>query len=233
MIGLIVQLIVSGILIWIFERKTLSVLGFRPTLHRVTQFLFFFFLAFFFCTLGFVLKMYIGSQVWKVNPNLNLQLIWDGVWWNLRSVLFEEFIFRGVILYILMKRVGAHKAILASAIAFGIYHWFSFGVIGNPIQMIFVFVMTGLMGLLLAYGYAKTLSLYLPIGIHFGWNLTQIFIFSQGPTGDGIFINPGTSDFRTDSYIIWITVAFLPLLFLFLISYLCISRIESKNTGVL
>lgn len=49
------------------------------------------------------------------------------------------------------------------------------------------------MGLLLAYGYAKAFSLYIPIGIHLGWNLTQIFIFSRGPTEDELFIQKFTT----------------------------------------
>ncbi|WP_189603592.1 hypothetical protein [Salinimicrobium marinum] len=32
-------------------------------------------------------------------------------------------------------------------------------------------------------------SLYLPIGLHFGWNLVTITIFSQGPSGDQLLIS--------------------------------------------
>jgi membrane protease YdiL (CAAX protease family) len=58
-------------------------------------------------------------------------LIVKGTWWTLFSVLYEELIFRGVVLYILIKRIGEVKAILISCIAFGIYHWFSYGLFWN------------------------------------------------------------------------------------------------------
>ncbi|MFN2438138.1 MAG: lysostaphin resistance A-like protein [Chitinophagaceae bacterium] len=170
------------------------------------------------------MKMYFGEQKWIVNPNLTIQLILAGIWWNIKSVLFEELIFRGVLLYILIKKLGFTRAIIISAIAFGIYHWFSFGVIGNPTQMAITFIITGAMGLLLAYGYAKTLSLYVPIGIHLGWNLTQIFIFSEGPIGNGILVPVTSEPFRTNSYLIFFCVILLPTVSALLINYLLLKR---------
>ena len=211
MLGILVILLLSWIIIRLFEKKHLSVLGFRPTPKRLCDFMLFFLLTAAFCASGFLMKMYFGDQRWQLNPGLSLKLIADGIWWNIKSVLFEELIFRGVLLYILIKRIGAKKAILVSAIAFGIYHWFSFGVFGNPVQMTGTFLITGAMGLVLAYGYAKTLSLYIPIAIHLGWNLTQIFIFSQGPIGNGILIPTQPGGFRTDSYFIFFLVTFLPM----------------------
>ncbi len=38
-------------------------------------------------------------------------------------------------LYIAIKKLGVTKACILSAICFGIYHWFSHEVIGNPVQM--------------------------------------------------------------------------------------------------
>ncbi len=224
MIGILVQLILSWVIIWVTERKNLSVLGFRPTASRLTGFFFFFFLSALICASGFFLKMIFGDQQWKLNPNTSLGFILSGTWWNIKSVLFEELIFRGVLLYILIKRVGSSKAMLISAAAFGIYHWFSFGVLGDPVQMIMVFFITGLMGLVLAYGYAKTFSLYIPIAIHFGWNLTQVFIFSGGPLGDGLFVPTKPGGFRTDSYLVFFVVTFLPLLLVLTINYILIRK---------
>jgi len=48
--------------------------------------------------------------------------------------------------------------------------------------------MTGIFGLVLAFAFAKTKSLYLPVGLHFGWNLFNIVVFSNGPLGEQIFI---------------------------------------------
>ena len=62
---------------------------------------------------------------------------------------------------------------------------------------------TSLQSLLLAYSYAKTLSILIPTAIHFGWNLTQNFIFPDRPEGDHIFILAGTPPIVTVSYFIF------------------------------
>jgi membrane protease YdiL (CAAX protease family) len=219
MLGILVQLAISLVIIWFVEKKNLSVLGFRPTRKRIPDFLLFFVVSAFCCALGFCLKIYFGHQQWQVNPAFDARLLLSGLWWNIKSVLFEELIFRGVLLYILIKRIGPTKAILVSAICFGIYHWFSFGVIGQPMQMLFVFIITGLMGMVLAFGYAKTFSLYIPFGIHLGWNFTQIFVFSGGPIGDGLLVPVRGAEFRTDSYLVFFVVMFLPLLLALFINF--------------
>lgn len=212
MIGILVQLALSWIIIWFFEKGNLNVLGLVPTKRRLIDLALFFFITAICCATGFLMKMYFAGQQWKLNPELSFTLFFKGLWWNTSSVLFEELIFRGVLLYILIKKTGATKAIIISAIGFGIYHWFSFGIIGNIPQMAIAFITTGVMGLLLAYGYARSLSLYIPIAIHLGWNLTQIFIFSQGPIGNGVFIPVDPAPFRTDSYLLFYSVMYLPMI---------------------
>ena len=222
-------MIISWILIHFMEGKTLAILGLTPTAKRISDFVISFFVTSFFCTLGFVLKMYFGDQDWSMNPDLKLNLVIEGIWWNIKSVLFEELIFRGVLLYILLKRLGGNKAVVISAIAFGIYHWFSFGIFGSLIPMIIVFFITSIMGLLLAYGYVRTLSLYVPIAIHLGWNLTQNFIFSEGPIGNGIFIKNSAEGFLTNSYFIFAFVTVIPVAGAILINYLFIKRKPLKT----
>ncbi len=96
--------------------------------------------------------------------------------------MFEELIFRGAIFYILIKRIGAAYSILISSVAFGIYHWFSFEVIGNIGQMIQVFLITGIIGILYAYGFVRTKSLYAVIGMHFRMELHPgVYHFQVGP----------------------------------------------------
>ena len=168
--------------------------------------------------------MYFGKQQWHLNPNLSFRLVVEGIWWNIKSVLFEELIFRGVLLYILIKKLGFSTAIIISAIAFGVYHWFSFGIMGQLIPMVWTFIMTGAMGLLLAYGYARTFSLYIPIAIHLGWNLTSIFIFSRGPIGAGVWVPDNNEPFRTDSYFLFFLVTFLPIILLLFTSYLLLKK---------
>lgn len=227
MIGILVQLAISWALVWFFEKKDLSVLGLQPNKRRLIDFGALFIVTAVICSLGFVLKMYFGNQEWRLNPQLSLGLVSSGIWWNIKSVLFEELIFRGVMLYWLLKKLGARNATLLSAAGFGIYHWFSFGVLGNPMQMVMVFFITGIMGLLLAYGYTKSLSLYAPIGIHLGWNFTQIFVFSQGPIGNGIFLPTSAEEFRTNSYVIFFVVIFLPIVLTLAVNYWIIRKHNS------
>jgi len=224
MLGIIVQLLISWLLAWIVVKKNLSILGFYPTSKRLKGFFLFFFVTAFFCSTGFIMKIIFAREQWQLNPDLTPTLIYQGSLWQIISVLYEELIFRGVLLYILIKKIGSVKAIIISAIAFGIYHWFSQGVFGDIKQMIIIFIYTGIMGLLLAYAYAKTFSLYIPVAIHFGWNLTQGFIFSNGPIGNGIFIPILPQPVVTVSYFIFFCMMLIPVLGTFLINYFLLRR---------
>ncbi|MDB5202737.1 MAG: hypothetical protein JWQ27_2146 [Ferruginibacter sp.] len=224
MAGIFVQFVISWLVIWLYNKGSLSVLGLKPDSRRTLDFFIHFFLTAVCCASGVLAKKIIAGQPWQVNPAFDGALLWNGIWWNIKSVLFEELVFRGVMLYILLKKLGAKKAIIISAIAFGIYHWFSLGAFGNPMQMIIVFLSTGAMGFVLAYAYSKTGSLFIPIGIHLGWNFTQIFIFSQGPIGNGLFIQSPVWPFRTDSIILFLIVTFLTTLAALLLNYLLVKR---------
>jgi membrane protease YdiL (CAAX protease family) len=224
MLGLIVQLAISWLIIWLYERNDLRVLGFYPTKARLKAFVVFFLVTAACCTTGFLLKMWLGGQRWELNPVLSVSLVLEGIWWNIKSVLFEELIFRGVLFYILIKKLGAIQAIIISSVAFGIYHWFSFGVIGNPVAMTGVFLITGTMGLVYAYGYAKTMSLYIPCAIHLGWNITQGFIFSEGSIGNGVLKHVSDAPFRTESYVVFYVVFLVPMLSAMAINYILLRR---------
>ena len=232
MLGIIVQLAISWLLVWLIQKKDLRVLGFTPTRDRLYYFFIFLLITAFCCSTGFFLRMLFAKERWEINPLLTAGMIMEGLWWNIKSVLFEELIFRGVILYILIKRIGVAKAIAISSIAFGIYHWFSFEILGNVTQMIVVFIITGLMGVVLAYGYAKTLSLYIPCAIHLGWNFTQNFVFSSGVIGKGIFVLSEPAPLVTVSYLIYFVISFLPLLSALSVNALLIRRIKQPTQTV-
>lgn len=223
MIGIIVQLAISWLLIWIFEKKDLGVLGLRPTQKRLADFFLFLIITALCCASGFFMRMNFGER-WILNPVLTWKLVAEGAWWNIKSVLFEELIFRGVLLYILIKRSGVLKGIVISAVAFGIYHWFSFELFGNTSGMITTFLITGTMGLVYAYGYAKSFSIYIPSAIHLGWNFTQGFVFSQGPVGNGIFVATKPEKVVNVSYLTYFIVIFLPLIAAMVINYLVIKK---------
>jgi membrane protease YdiL (CAAX protease family) len=115
----------------------------------------------------------------------------EHVWASLALVLFvllfaafgEEMLFHGYAFQLLIRRVGAFATILPAAVIFGLAHmwnenstWLG---IGN----------TMLFGILFGYAYLRTSSLWLPIGLHFGWNVVlplagaNLSGFTMGVTG--------------------------------------------------
>lgn len=212
MTGLLVQLALSWLIIWLFEKGNLSFLGFRPTRARLCDFALFFAVTAACCASGFLFRMFFAGETWVYNRALSGSAILGALWWHIKSVLFEELIFRGVLFYILIRKLGAAKAILISAAAFGIYHWFSQEVFDQLWPMITTFLITGIMGAVYAWGYARSFSLYIPCAIHLGWNLTQGFIFSQGPAGKGVFVLAEPAPVVQVSYGVYFLIFFFPLL---------------------
>ena len=228
MLGILVQLLLSWLIIWLFEKGNLNVLGFYPTKKRLIGFALFFIVTALCCSSDFFMRMIFAKQQWELNPKLTANLIVTGIWWNIKSVLFEELIFRGVLFYILIKKLGHSKAIIISAIAFGMYHWFSHEVIGDIKQMAITFVVTGTMGLVYAYAYSKTFSLYFPIAMHLGWNLTGSVIFSKGILGDQLFTQVKPVPEVQVSYFIFFCIVFIPLLSAILINFFMLKRVKQE-----
>ena len=189
MIGIIVALAISWLLLFLFEKKSILSLGFLPFLKRLKQFLTGFLITAVLCAIVQYSQSLLASSTWVLNDDISGLIVLKSFWWDLKSVFTEELIFRGAILYILIQKIGDKKAILISAIAFGIYHWFSFGVLGNAIAMLLVFIGTGLMGYAWAWAFGKTRSIMLPFGFHLGWNFINNTIFSKGPLGNLVFIS--------------------------------------------
>lgn len=194
MIGIIVALAISWLLLFLIEKKSILSLGFLPVIRRLKQFLIGFLITAILCAIIQYSESVLRSSNWILNEKITSLIILKSFWWDLKSVLNEELIFRGAILYILIQRIGSNKAILISAVAFGIYHWFSFGVLGNIAAMILVFIGTGLMGYAWAWAFAKTKSIMLPLGLHLGWNFIHNTIFSKGPLGELVLTAQGGNE---------------------------------------
>lgn len=188
MIGIITELIISWLLLWFIVKKNLSILGFKPSRKRLIQLFSGILLAAVCCIFYHVTSKISANNNWELNKQISFRTLLPGVWWVLKSVLFEELIFRGALLYIAIDKLGIKKACLLSAACFGIYHWFSYNAFGSPFQMAIIFVMTAVFGYMLAYAFAITKSLYLPFGLHLGWNLFNIIVFSNGPLGNQILL---------------------------------------------
>ena len=169
MLGLIVELIINWLILWALYKKSLSALGVSPTTSRLANLSIGFFIAAVCCAVYYLSFTAFATSRWISNKEISGTVLAASSWWTLKSVLYEELIFRGALLYVAIQKLGTKAACLLSAVSFGVYHWFSIGAWGNPLQMIFLFFMTGIWGFMFAMAFANTKSLDLSIGHHFGW----------------------------------------------------------------
>jgi membrane protease YdiL (CAAX protease family) len=96
------------------------------------------------------------------------------------AAVTEELVFRGVLFRIVEERTGTWIALLLTGVVFGLMHLFNpdaslWGAIAIAIEA----------GFMLAACYAATRSLWVPIGLHFGWNFAAGGIFSVVVSGNG------------------------------------------------
>jgi hypothetical protein len=189
MIGILVQLLLSWILLHFLEHSNLEALGIRPTARQLQL-----------AGIGFLIAMVylIAYQLgeaavqhapYHLNEAYGLSQLGRAMWYLFKSVVFEELIFRGALLVILIRRIGPGKAVLISAVAFGIYHFFVVG-IHSPLQAVLLFLTTGLMGYVLATAFVRTGSIWVPLAIHYSLNFIPFAGFSQSNgMGDQLFVH--------------------------------------------
>jgi uncharacterized protein len=174
---LCIQLLLSWLLLYLFSKKHIYILGFTPIKKRIIQGVSGFIIYGLVCAAIQYIDSVFTKTIWTINENISYAKVLELFWLDMQSVLFEELLFRGALLYLLIQWIGDRKGIIISALGFGIYHWFTFGVIGNIPFMILVLIMTGIPGIMFAYSFVKTKSIALPIGLHLGWNFTVNSIF--------------------------------------------------------
>ncbi|TBH76334.1 CPBP family intramembrane glutamic endopeptidase [Aquirufa nivalisilvae] len=180
MAGIFVELILSWVLLWFFDKSSPLALGIVPTQKRLFDLIFGLVISSLVAGFGLYMVVYISKSTIEINSNFTASIFFDRLFWMLKSVLYEELIFRGALLYIAISKFGIKKACILSSVAFGIYHWFTFGALGNIPQMTYVFIMTGIAGAVFAMSFAFSKSMWLPIGLHLGWNVVSNIVFSQG-----------------------------------------------------
>ncbi|TXI33390.1 MAG: CPBP family intramembrane metalloprotease [Niabella sp.] len=224
MLQLIGLLAISWLLIWLFEKGNLSVLGLTPTKDRLKYFTILFIVSAILSATAYLLRMYIAKEEYTISQSLTTKSVLLETWYQFRTVLTEELLCRGALLYILIKKIGQTKAVIISSIIFAVLHWMNAGVWGNLTQMIIVFAFTFAMGLLLAYSYARTFSLLIPFAIHYGWNLTQNYIFPETATGNHILTLAAPPPIVTVSYFAFFAMLLLPKISVLIIDYLIVKR---------
>ena len=97
------------------------------------------------------------------------------VGWN------EELLSRGYQLQNLADGINLFWGVVISSAVFGILH------LGNPNATWISAVGIFLAGIFLAYGYTSTKQLWLPIGLHLGWNFFEGVIFGFPVSGLDMF----------------------------------------------
>ena len=102
----------------------------------------------------------------------------------LQAAYVEELLFRGVLLRILDESLGTWPALVISAALFGVVH------LGSPNATLYTALAISLeAGLLLGGAYVLTRRLWLPIGIHFGWNFLQAGVFGGTRGAEAVGVN--------------------------------------------
>ena len=106
------------------------------------------------------------------------------------GAMAEEVAFRGYPFQRLVEAMGGTAATIFSSVLFGAVH------LRNPHASVFSLINTIVIGVLLAVAYLRTQALWLPWGLHFGWNLTLGFIFGLPVSGIPQFavVARGTAD---------------------------------------
>jgi membrane protease YdiL (CAAX protease family) len=105
----------------------------------------------------------------------------------------EELLFRGHLFRYLMAQYGDFAMILPFAVLFGLVH------MSNANASVLGILNTIAWGVLLGYSYLRSRTLWLPFGLHYGWNLAQ-FLFGINISGftigvTGYQLRWDTSDF--------------------------------------
>ena len=97
-----------------------------------------------------------------------LRLIGTALAIQLGAAVVEELLLRGVMFRVIEQSLGSWVALVLSALFFGLLH------AGNPNATWAAALGLSLQaGVLLAAAYMVSRSLWLPIGLHWGWNAVQ------------------------------------------------------------
>ncbi|WP_369201107.1 lysostaphin resistance A-like protein [Streptomyces sp. PU-14G] len=96
------------------------------------------------------------------------------------AAVTEELLFRGVLFRIVEEHTGTWIAMAVTAVLFGAYH------LANPDATWWGALAVAIeAGGMLTAAYVATRTLWVPIGVHFGWNFAAAGVFSSVVSGNG------------------------------------------------
>jgi len=160
----------------LLDRRSFVSLGLRLNAHALTDFLIGTAISALALGALFLGMWASGLLVIKgVSVNLPLLGYWLVLWllvgWG------EEIWVRGYWLQNIAEGGHIKSAVIVSSVLFGLLHG------GNPNITLLAVLNLMLAGVYLAWGYVRTRSLWLPIGLHFGWNLFEGTVFGFPVSG--------------------------------------------------
>ena len=142
-----------------------------------------------------ILVMYLmgGYTIVSINP---VSYILPGLLIAFTSGIFEEILFRGVIFRIINEKWGSIIALTVSALLFGAVH-----LMNKNSSMYSAVAIAIEAGILLGACYLYAGNLWLPIGVHFGWNFAEADLFGGVLSGNVIDKTLITAKFTGSEYL--------------------------------
>src|SRR5215470_20087545 len=127
---------------------------------------------------GLLIAMLYASGHYQINGLAFPNRLVSAVIFAIGTAIWEEVTFRGLLFRVTEQTFGTWVGVALSAVAFGALHGL------NPNASLAASIAIILeSGLLLAAAYFATRTLWLPIGLHFGWNFAEDFIFGVRTSG--------------------------------------------------
>jgi len=167
-IGLfLVALLANGITLRVFDRGSLADIGLGTAPASGRNFLVGLALGAGSAALLLAVPVAVGVAHFQLRPSNDFS--WGGFSFYFAALLFgamgEEMLFRGYAFQTAIQRFGAYATILPVSVLFG------FGHAINPHSTRLSVFNTILWGALLGFSFVRSRDLWLPIGLHYGWNV--------------------------------------------------------------
>jgi len=127
---------------------------------------------------GLLMAILYANGDYEVNALRFPNRLLSAIVFAIGTAIWEEVTFRGLLFGVTEQAFGTWVGVAVSAVAFGAVHGL------NPNASLAASIAIILeSGILLAAAYFATRTLWLPIGLHFGWNFAEDFIFGVRISG--------------------------------------------------
>ena len=180
----------------IFDRRPLTDIGFSWGIGPARNFVLGLLMGGGAASLLLLAPLLAGTGHLILRPNSSFA--WASLGFYLIVLLFgaagEEMIFRGYAFQLLVEKMGPFATVLPIGVLFGASHAF------NPHATTLAFLNTTLWGILLGYSFLRSHDLWLPIGLHYGWNAVLPLF---GVNLSGLTIEITRYDYRWDLAPVW------------------------------